>query len=180
MKLTIPVSKKDHAKGKENAPVTLVEYGDFECPDCQEAYSIINELQKIEGNKLKFVFRNFPLSEIHPHAFRAASAAEAAGKQGKFWEMHDLIFENQERLDNQDLLSYAKNLKLDIAQFNKDIESEEIIKKVKNDFMSGVRSGVNGTPTFYINGARFDESYELDLLLRAIKETLWAREVIKE
>jgi len=140
----------------------------------------MNELQKIEGNKLKFVFRNFPLSEIHPHAFRAASAAEAAGKQGKFWEMHDLIFENQERLDNQDLLSYAKNLKLDIAQFNKDIESEEIIKKVKNDFMSGVRSGVNGTPTFYINGARFDESYELDLLLRAIKETLWAREVIKE
>lgn len=168
MDLTRLVDGNDHIEGKENAPVTLVEYGDFQCPDCGRVYPIVKEIQKIKGNKLKFVFRNFPLSQIHEHAFRAACAAEAAGKQGKFWEMYNLLLENQEALDEEDLLSYAKNLNLDIKQFKKDIESDGIIKKVKEDFMGGVRSGVSGTPTFFINGRRFDEPCELDLLRKAI------------
>ncbi|MBF8249914.1 MAG: DsbA family protein [Candidatus Levybacteria bacterium] len=169
MHLTIPMSDNDHIRGNVNAPVTLVEYGDFECRDCGDAYSIIKKLQKIEGNNMKFAFRNFPMSEIHPHAFHASCAAEAAGKQGKFWEMYDLLFENQEALHDQDLLAYAKTLNLEIGNFKKDIISKEINKKVKDDFMSGIRSGVNGTPTIYINGRRFDEECELDLLRKAVE-----------
>jgi protein-disulfide isomerase len=169
MKLTVPINSGDNIKGRENAPITLVEYGDFECPYCKLAYPIVKEIQKIEGDNLKFVFRNFPLSEIHSHAVHAACAAEAAAKQGKFWEMHDLLFENQEALEDQDLITYAKNLNLNIQQLKKDMTSEGIIKKVKSDFMGGVRSGVNGTPTFFINGIRFNGPCKLDLLLKAIE-----------
>lgn len=169
MKLTMPVNDSDHIKGKENASVTLVEYGDFECPDCRQAYPIVEEVQRIEADKLRVVFRHFPLSQIHLHALHAAYAAEAAAKQGKFWEMHNLLLENQEALEDQDLLAYAKNLNLDIQQFKKDMISEEIAKKVKDDFMSGVRSGGNGTPTFFINGIRFDGLYEVDSLQKAVE-----------
>ena len=172
MKLTIPVSDSDQTKGKGNAPVTLVEYGDFECPYCRLAYPIVEEIQKIKGDGIRIVFRNFPLSQIHPHALHAAYAAEATAKQGKFWEMYYLLLENQEALEDQDLLTYAKRLNLDIQQFKKDMGSEEVAKKVKDDFMGGVRSGVNGTPTFFINGIRFDGSYEPGSLQKAIESTL--------
>lgn len=169
MKLTIPVNSSDHIQGEKDATVTLVEYGDFECPYCGRAYPIVKRLQEMEGNKILFVFRNFPLSEVHPHALHAAYAAEAAAKLGKFWEMHDLLFENQQALEDIDLLAYAKELNLDIPQFSEDMKTEEVIKKVQNDFISGVRSGVNGTPTFFINGQRHDGSYELDFLMEAIE-----------
>jgi protein-disulfide isomerase len=171
-KLRETVNTNDHIQGKKDAKVTLVEYGDYECPYCGQAYPIVKELQKIEGTKLKFVFRNFPLEQVHPHAVPAACAAEAAAKQGKFWEMHDLLYENQEALEDNDLLIYAKELKLDIPQFTKDMESDEIKNKVEVDFMSGVRSGVNGTPTFFINGIRHDGSYELPFLKEAIAMAL--------
>lgn len=168
MKLTVPVSDKDHFEGNVDAKVTMVEYGDFQCPDCGNAYPVIKELQKIEGDRLRFVYRNFPLSNIHEHAARAAYAAESAGKQGKFWGMHDLLFENQESLEDQDLITYANNLNLDIRQFEEDMASEEVMNKVKEDFMSGVKSGVNGTPTLFINGVRFDKSCEVEILKSAI------------
>jgi protein-disulfide isomerase len=172
MELTNPVNNNDNTKGKKNAPVTLVEYGDFECPYCLQAYPIVKEIQKIKGDNLRFVFRNFPLSNVHPHAAHAAYAAQAAGKQNKFWEMHDLIFENQQALEDEDLVAYAKALNLNINQFRNDMASEKIARKVKDDFMTGVRSGVGGTPTFFINGTRFDGPSELNLLLEAINSKL--------
>ncbi len=171
-KLTISPNKNDHSQGEENAPVTLVQYGDFECPYCGQAYPIIKELQKLEKNSLLFIFRNFPLSQVHPHSIHAALAAEAAAKQGKFWEMHDMLYENQQALEDHDLLMYAKELGLDINKFEEDIKSETIEKRVEDDFMSGIRSGVNGTPTFFINGIRYDGSYELSALQDAIKKTI--------
>jgi protein-disulfide isomerase len=168
MKLTLPVNDRDHARGNKNAPVTLLEYGDFQCPYCGEAYPIVEEIQRIKGNGIRIVFRNFPLSGVHPNARNAAYAAEAAAKQGKFWEMYNVLFENQDKLKKNELIDYAKELSLDIKQFEKDIKSEAVVSKVEDDFMSGVKSGVNGTPTFFINGARFDKPYELDLLLEAI------------
>jgi protein-disulfide isomerase len=174
----LPINDKDHVVGEGNATVTLVEYGDFECPYCGQAHPVVEEVRKIEGNKLKFVFRNFPLSQVHPHANRAAYAAEAAAKQGKFWQMHDLLFENQSELEDQDLIIYAQSLGLDIKQFNKDMNSQEIAKKVKDDFLSGVNSGVNGTPTFFINGTRFDQPSEVEFLREAIEST--AKNIRKE
>jgi protein-disulfide isomerase len=168
-KLTVPVSEKDHVQGPADAPVTLVEYGDFECPYCGQAYYIIKQLQEDLGDSLRFVFRNFPLSEIHPHARDAAHAAEAAGLQGKFWEMHDLIYEHQSALENHNLVSFAFALELDIERFVEDMESKEVSRKVHDDFWSGVRSGVNGTPTFFINGDRHDGSYAYGELRGAIE-----------
>jgi protein-disulfide isomerase len=169
MELSMPVGVRDHIRGKENAPVTLLEYGDFECPFCMRAYPILKEVEGLEGDRLKVVFRNFPLSEVHSHALKAAYAAEAAGKQGKFWQMHDLLFENQERLEDEDLLGYAKILDLDLSLFEKAMTSELTAKKVNEDFLSGAESGVNGTPTFYINGIRFDGPSEVDSLREAIE-----------
>jgi protein-disulfide isomerase len=169
MELTNPVNDKDHASGNNGAFVTLVEYGDFQCPNCKDAYPVIKEVQKREGDKLRFVFRNFPLSSIHAYATHASYAAEAAGKQGKFWEMHDMLFENQNALEDDDLISYAKVLNLDIEQFKKDIASEEIAKKVREDFVGGAKSGVNGTPTLFINGIRFDGPCEVENIIEAIE-----------
>jgi protein-disulfide isomerase len=169
-KLILPISKRDHVQGKEHAPVTFVEYGDYECPYCGQAYGIIQQLKRQEGERMRFVFRNFPLSQIHPHALHAAYSAEAASLQGKFWEMHDLLFKNQHALEDQDLLAYAQAIDLVIEQFINDFRSEAVREKVQEDFMSGLRSGVNGTPTFFINGVRYDGSYELDMLTAAIEE----------
>ena len=141
----------------------MVEYGDFECPYCGRAHPLVKRLLKERGKEVNFVFRNFPLQEIHPHAYMSATAAEAAGKQGKFWEMHDLIFENQKKLDANYLLTLAEDMGLDLAQFAKDWKSEAIVNKIENDFESGIRSGVNGTPTFFLNGhplLTYDETYE--------------------
>ncbi len=167
--LTMPVTQdRDHIQGPADAAVTLVQYGDYECPYCGAAYPIIKEVQARMGERLRFVFRNFPISTSHPHAERAAEAAEAAAAQGRFWEMHDLLYENQRRLRDEDLRAYAEQLGLDVELFEKELAEHVHAERVHEDFMSGVRSGVNGTPTFYINGARHDDSYEMEVLLSAL------------
>jgi len=169
--LTPPVSDADHAAGADDASVTLVEYGDYECPYCGMAHPIVKKAQEDLGNQLRFVFRNFPLAEAHPHARIAAQAAEAAGAQGKFWEMHDTLFEHQDALDVADITDYAKSLGLDIAKFRGDLEAAAIVKRVRDDFRSGVKSGVNGTPTFFMNGARYDGSWaNVEAFIRTLRE----------
>src|SRR5579862_1438401 len=150
-KLKPPVGASDHVQGPAEAPVTLLEYGDYECPYCGEAYLIVKALQNRLGDQVRLVFRNFPLAEAHPHAEHAAEAAEAAAAQGKFWEMHDMLYEHQDALEDADLARYAKALKLDLPRFIKDMENHTYVDRVRSDFTSGVRSGVNGTPTFFIN-----------------------------
>jgi len=168
--LTMPVAEgRDHIQGPADAAATLVQYGDYECPYCGAAYSIIKQVQARMGERLRFVFRNFPITTSHPHAERAGEAAEAAADQGKFWEMHDVLYENQKRLRNQDLHAYAEQLGLDVELFDKELAEHVHAGRVHEDFMSGVRSGVNGTPTFYINGARHDDSYDLETLLDALE-----------
>lgn len=154
--LILAVNNNDQISGDANAPLELIEYGDYECPYCGRAYPIVKDIQQNLGSDLRFVFRNFPLSRIHPHAFAAAVAAEAAAKQGKFWEMHDIIFENQETLEKEDILQFAGSLGLDIPRFENDMQQQALIEKVEGDFESGIRSGVNRTPTFFINGKKFE------------------------
>jgi protein-disulfide isomerase len=168
--LAVPVDEdRDHIQGPASPPVTLVEYGDYECPYCGAAYPIVKELQDRMGERLRFVFRNFPITTSHPHAEQAAEAAEAAAAQGKFWEMHDHLYENQRRLSDPDLHSYAEQLGLDVDLFDKELAEHVHAPRVREDFMSGVRSGVNGTPSFYINGTRHDASYDAETLLAALE-----------
>ncbi len=166
--LTPPVSARDHIIGPPSAPVTLVEYGDYECPYCGQAHPVVKEIAREMGGELCFVFRHFPLTRVHPHAERAAEAAEAAGAQGRFWQMHDLLFENQDALEDADLLSYARMLGLDLARFALELDNGVYTARVRADFLSGVRSGVNGTPTFFINGWRHEGSFDLPTLLQAV------------
>jgi protein-disulfide isomerase len=168
-RLSVPVSERDHVQGSPDAAVTLVEYGDYECPYCGAAHAIVKEVQAVLGDDLRFVFRHFPLAQIHPHAERAAEAAEAAGAQGRFWEMHDLLYENQRTLDDAYLLRFAEVLRLDTERFALELEEGTHRERVREDFMNGVRSGVNGTPTFFINGVRHNGSWELESLLAAIE-----------
>jgi protein-disulfide isomerase len=163
-----PVTASDHVFGPENARVTLIEYGDYECPFCGAAYPIVKEVQSRLGDRLRFVFRNFPITTSHPHAELAAEAAEAADAQRKFWEMHDLLYESQQHLEAADLHRYAEQLGLDVGRFDNELARHVHAERVREDFMSGVRSGVNGTPTFYLNGVRHDGDYELETLLAAL------------
>jgi protein-disulfide isomerase len=167
-----PVSDKDHIQGNRYAEIELVEYGDFQCPYCGQAYPIVKIIQQKLGNHLKFIFRNFPLSEIHPQARLAAVASEAAAKQNKFWEMHHIMFENQHRLYPSDLIEYANELGLDGDQFQDDATNDDLIEKVEADFESGVRSGVNGTPTFFINGEKYNDSWDEDTLESYLKSKI--------
>src|SRR6266478_8776518 len=167
--LTPPVDKRDHVQGPPDAPVTLVEYGDFECPYCGAAYLIVKKIQEVMGARLRFVFRHLPLTQIHPHAEGAAEASEAAGAQGQFWEMHDLLFENQRALDAMHLPGYAEELNLDARRFVRELEERVHQRRVREDFMSGVRSGVNGTPAFFINGVRYDGPWDHAPLLEALE-----------
>ena len=168
--LTLPVTEdRDHIQGPTEAAVTLVEYGDYECPYCGAAYPIIKEVQSRMGERLRFVFRNFPIATSHPHAEQAAETAEAAAAQGRFWQMHDLLYENQRRLRDPDLRDYAERLALDVERFDKELADHVHAARVREDFMSGVRSGVNGTPTFYINGTRHDDSYEVETMVAALE-----------
>jgi protein-disulfide isomerase len=173
-KLVVPVGPDDHVQGPANAPVTLVEYGDYECPFCGEAFVVVQEVQALFGDTLRFVFRNFPLTSVHPHAREAAFAAEAAGMQGAFWPMHDRLYENQDALDVPDLVAHAEALGLDMEAFERDFGSSAVQERVRRDFLGGVRSGVNGTPTFFVNGVRHEGSYRLDELARAIESQMRA------
>jgi protein-disulfide isomerase len=167
--LTLPVGERDHAQGPADAPVTLVEYGDFECPYCGQAYPIVKALQQRLGERLRFVFRNFPLTNAHPHAEHAAEAAEAAAAQGRYWAMHDRLYEHQRALDDAHLERYATDVGLDVARFDQEMEAGRYRARVREDFLSGVRSGVNGTPTFFINGVRHDDAYAPEVLFAAIE-----------
>jgi protein-disulfide isomerase len=151
------------------ALVTLVEYGDYQCPACGQAYPIIKALLGRIGHRVRFVFRNFPLATVHPHAEWAAEAAEAAGVQERFWAMHDLLFENQEALGGEDLVRYASGLGLDESRFFEELTEHVHAARVRDDFMGGIRSGVNGTPTFFINEARHDGPFSFDSLLEAVE-----------
>jgi protein-disulfide isomerase len=168
--LKTPVTADDHIQGPEDAAATLVEYGDYECPHCGRAYSIVKRVQKHFGKGLRFVFRNFPLSEMHTHAESAAETAEFAGAHGKFWEMHDGLFENQERLGGPLYLELAQELSLPVTELRRALEEGKYKDRVRTDFSSGVRSGVNGTPTFFINGKRHDGAFDYESLVRAIEE----------
>jgi len=173
--LKVPVGPADHIEGDDNAPVTLVEYGDYECPHCGHAHPIVQAVRKHFGKQLRFVFRNFPLTQIHPHAEMAAEAAEFAGGKGKFWEMHDAIFENQTRLGMPLLTQLATKLGLSADELTTSVAKHEYLQRIKDDFMGGVRSGVNGTPTFFLNGERYEESWEFEDLVAAIEEQLEQR-----
>jgi len=168
--LTLPVSEeRDHVRRPSYAPVTLVEYGDYECPYCGEAYPIVKAVQEQMGEQLRFVFRNFPLTNSHPHAQHAAESAEAAAVQARFWEMHDHLFEHQRALEDAHLAQYAREVGLDESRFARELSEHTHAERVRKDFMSGIRSGVNGTPTFFINGVRHDDGYEAETLLSALK-----------
>lgn len=170
MSLRKPVSEEDHIQGDPNAPIELVEYGDYQCPHCGRAYPVVKELQQQLGSRLKLIFRNFPLSKIHPQARAAAIAAEAAAFQGKYWEMHDILFENQTRINPTALIEYAQKIDLDLARFKEDILNPALIEKVEAEFYNGMRSGVNATPTFFINGEKYEHMVDKDLMLTYINE----------
>lgn len=172
MALQPKVSDRDHIDGNSDAVLELLEYGDYQCPYCGRAYPIVKKIQETLGDQLKFVFRNFPLTKIHPLAKPASVATEAAGLQGKFWEMHDVIFENQKRLYNRALLEYAQIIGLQQEKFEADLDNPELIEKVESDFESGLRSGVNATPTFFINGEKYTGSWEGDNLERFLRTVL--------
>ncbi len=168
------VNSNDHIYGNLHAPLELVEYGDYECPFCGQAYPIVKSIQEKLGWDLKFIFRNFPLRKIHPHAYPAAVATEAAALQGKFWEMHDIIFENQKTLEPENILSFANNIGLDVNRFEMDIANEDLYLKAKRDFESGMKSGVNRTPTFFVNGRKFNGDWSKGQLLRYLEcELAW-------
>jgi protein-disulfide isomerase len=170
VRLAVPVGERDHVQGlRAPAEVTLVEYGDFECPYTRRARPVVRRLRQEFGDRLLFVFRNFPLSRIHPHAQAAAEAAEAAAAQGKFWEMHDYLYEHQQALDDRHLLEAAEQVGLDAARFWQEIEAHSYAARVREDFLGGVRSDVNGTPSFFINGLRHDDSYDTETLLAALE-----------
>jgi protein-disulfide isomerase len=170
--LRAPVGPADHVLGDEHAPVTLVEYGDYQCPHCGHAHPIVKALQKHFGKQLRFVYRHFPLTQIHPMAESAAESAEFAGAHGRFWQMHDGIFENQDRLALPLLTDLVAELGLDPEELLLDLENQVYAPKVRNDFMGGVRSGVNGTPTFFINGLRYEGLNEFEDLAEAIDAEL--------
>ena len=169
---SISISPDDHVQGESKAPCSLVEYGDYECPSCSQIQPVIRKLQRRFGKRLSFIFRNFPLSEMHPWAEAAAETAEFASEHGKFWEMHDLLFANQERLSDSLLLDLADQLGLARSDLRRAVETKTHRSRVHTDFESGVRSGVNGTPTLFINDQRYDGSFDSDSIGDAITEAL--------
>lgn len=155
----VKVTSSDHVQGDINAPIELVEYGDYQCSYCGQAYYVVKGLQKKLGKDLKFIFRNYPIEEIHPNAFHAAIAAETAALHGKFWEMHDILYENQHRLDDSAIVNYVQKIGLDSKLFEKEFGSHSIIEKIEYDMKTGNQSGVRGTPTFFINGKMFEGNW---------------------
>lgn len=175
--LTLPVAERDHSQGDARAPLVLVEYGDYECPHCGTAYPIVKRVQERLGKRLRFVFRNFPLAEVHPHALHAAEAAESVAAHGgndAFWAMHDLLFEHQRDLRDETLSRLATQAGVDGALVLREVEGDLRKDRVREDFMSGVKSGVNGTPTFFINGQRHDQPWDEQSLVAALERALAA------
>jgi protein-disulfide isomerase len=167
-RLTVPDRKRDHIRGAVTAPISMLEYGDYECPFCAEVQPIVTEIQERLLDDLCFAFRHFPLTTVHPHSEHAAEAAEAAGTQGSFWQMHEMLFQNQQALEDEDLVQYASLLGLDEVRLIREVESGAHAPRVRDDFKSGVRAGVNGTPTFFINGERYDGARGLEEMLAAL------------
>ena len=163
------VDQRDWTKGPPDAPITLLEYADFQCPFCGRAFWELKKLESMAKDRYRYVFRHFPLGQLHPFALPAAEAVEAAGAQGRFWEMYDTLFMNQQNLHPSAIVTYAADLDLDLTGFRRDLEEHRHVPKVRRDFMEGVRSGVNGTPTFFINGERWNGPYTADALLAGIE-----------
>lgn len=176
-RLSQPVDENDHIEGQPNAPVVLVEYGDYQCPYCGEAYPVMQEVIQAMGDQLCFVFRNFPLTEVHPNALRAAQFAEAAASVGNFWLAHDLLYENQDALGEEDLYGYALQLGLPLPLLNKAF-SGRFDSKISSDFASGIRSGVNGTPSLFINGKRYDGERDVQSIVDAVKVAMSYHEAL--
>ena len=170
--LLVPVSAVDHVRGAAHAPLTIMEYWDFECPNCKQAASAINLLLTRFEGRVRLVYRHFPLEEVHPHALHAALAAEAAGAQGRFWEMHDLLFANQQHLKLRQLRTYAERLELDLERYDSEMKDELYLQRVREQIEGGGLSGVRATPTFFINGRIRDVSFGLDSLARGVDEVL--------
>jgi protein-disulfide isomerase len=167
--LAVPVEEIDHSLGAPHARVTVVEYGDFECPDCRQAAPAVKLLLKRFHDGVRVVFRHYPLQEVHPHALHAALAAEVAGAQGRFWQMHDLLFENQRHLKPAHLRSYAQRLELDMARYDAEMEQQLYLQRIREQIDGGVRSGVRGTPAFFVNGRIQDVSFGLQALTEAVE-----------
>jgi len=173
-RLTLPVGERDHRQGPADAPITLVEYGDYQCPYCRQVYHSIRDLQNVLGDRLQYVYRHLPITSVHPYAQLAAEAAEAADAQGKFWEMHEALFEHDE-LDEASLIRYVEKIGLDVNRFRHDLAEHRYAGKVEEDFRSGIRSGANGTPTFFLNGERYDGAWDLEALLETVEKPLGMR-----
>ena len=167
---TLPIQDDDHIAGSDTATVTIVAYCDFECPYCGRAYPIIKRLQARLGDRLRFVFRHFPLIHKHPLAQQAAEAVESADAQGQFWAMHDLLFENQKALEQDDLYVYGASLDLDVGRFEREVVDRVYKSRVDRDIRSGQQSGVTGTPTFFINGVRHTDEETLERLVLGMNE----------
>ena len=169
-RLTLPVGERDHAEGAADAPVTLVEYGDYQCPYCGAAYPVVKKVQQEMGPALRFVFRNFPITNAHPMAEWAAETAEAAAAQGKFWPVHDVLFENQRRFgDDAFFAEREAKLKLDVRRLAREVADRAYTARIEEDMTSGIRSGVNGTPTFFINGVRYDGPADVGPIVEALR-----------
>jgi protein-disulfide isomerase len=170
VRLTTPVTERDHVSGSEAAPVTLVEYGNFECIHCGRAFPVIKQLQALLGDDLRFVFRHFPTEQTHPHSLRAAEAAEAAHEQGKFWEMHDQLFEHQTALEDRYLTHYAKRIGLNVEQFEGQMADHVFLRQIQDDFeLSLFEEHITGTPTLYFNEVRYTGATDLESLLQAVQ-----------
>ena len=170
--LTLPVNPADNAIGPTHAPVTVVEYGDFECPICQQAAPAVKLLLGRFAGRIRFVYRHFPLEEVHPHAFHAAEAAECAGAQCKFWPMHDLLFDNQAHLKLNHLRSYAEQLQLDVPRFTAEMDDHVYLQRIRDHMQSGRDSGVRATPAFFVNGKIQDVSFGMHWLIEAVETAL--------
>jgi NhaA family Na+:H+ antiporter len=166
--LSSPIDEKDHIRGRADASTTLVWYGDYECDYCARAFPVVNELVEVMGDRLRLVYRHFPVASVHPHAAVAAQAAEAAGAQGRFWDMHDLLFREQHRLADADFTYFALKLELEPYKFQADLSSERFVPRVRRDIDSGIASGVKGTPTFFVNGMKYSDVIDVPSLIKAL------------
>lgn len=167
--LKVPVSADDHIQGNTNAPITLLEYGDFQCPHCAMAHSVVKRLERQFGDRMRYVYRNFPLTEIHPMAEPAAEAAEFAGANGKYWPMHDAIFDNQRSLTAELLVDLAARLQLNSDELAGAVDEQRYLERISRDVEGGEQAGVHATPTFFINGRQYQGSWEFEELAQAME-----------